>query len=171
MRSWLKVLLFPLLMASAAYAQQGKLTPDAVNGCVFNGTAPTLTTGQQATFQCDVNGNLKISGALAISNGSINTIPTQGASTEAAGTTSATPSAFTQVLPTNGNRLMCVVQNTATVPERVFLGATGSATSLAAVVVQAGGSFSCSDPGGTVATDAVQINSDTASQPFVVVSR
>lgn len=31
----------------------------SLSGCIYNSSAPTLTTGQQAGFQCDINGNVK----------------------------------------------------------------------------------------------------------------
>lgn len=122
-------------------------------------------------FKPNANGSININGAVAVSTGSINTIPTQGTSTEAAGTTSATPSTYTQVLPQAGGRLMCLIQNKSANVERIFLGTTGSATNGAALQLASGATFACSDAGGTVATDAIQINSDTASQAFVVISR
>ena len=36
----------------------GAISPAAVNGCVYNSTAPTLSNRQQTVFECDVNGKL-----------------------------------------------------------------------------------------------------------------
>ena len=34
------------------------VSPAAVNGCLYQSSAPTLATGQTYVFQCDVNGKL-----------------------------------------------------------------------------------------------------------------
>jgi hypothetical protein len=138
--------------------------------CAFNSSPPTVASGTAVWIQCDSSGHLAISGAIAISNGSINTIPTQSSSTQTSGTTSATPSTFTQVLASNSNRLACLVQNKSASVERIYLGTTGSATSAAAFLLQPNDTFSCTQ-GGTIAADAIQINSDTASQAYSVVTR
>lgn len=43
-----------------AYAVSTITTPAAVNGCVFNGTPPTLTDGQTAPLSCDSTGKLRV---------------------------------------------------------------------------------------------------------------
>lgn len=44
-------------------------TSSALAGCVYNTSAPTLTNGQQAAVQCDVNGNPKVSVVNTNANG------------------------------------------------------------------------------------------------------
>lgn len=48
-----------LTLGSAGLAlAQALVAPAAVNGCVYNSTAPTLSNRQQTVFECDVNGKL-----------------------------------------------------------------------------------------------------------------
>ena len=39
---------------------QSSRGPDSLPGCIYNSSAPTLTTGQSTTLQCDVNGRLLV---------------------------------------------------------------------------------------------------------------
>ncbi len=47
-----------LLGITVAVAQQK--SPDAVNGCVYNSSPPTLTDKQTTPFQCDSAGRLLV---------------------------------------------------------------------------------------------------------------
>ncbi|HYM33399.1 MAG TPA: hypothetical protein VEU47_19020 [Candidatus Cybelea sp.] len=64
MKRWLPVGIAVFVGALASLAAAQKTTPDAVNGCVFNNTPPTLSDKQNVPFQCDTNGQLKISGNI-----------------------------------------------------------------------------------------------------------
>lgn len=66
MKRLLALLLAVLLLPCIALADQfGSVTGgtagtlSSLDGCIYNATAPTLTTGQQVAAQCDASGNLK----------------------------------------------------------------------------------------------------------------
>lgn len=42
---------------------QNQTTPNVIPGCIYNATPPTLADRQQAVLQCDVNGNLRVTGS------------------------------------------------------------------------------------------------------------
>lgn len=50
------VSLITCLFSFGAQAQQ--TSPDSMPGCIYNVTPPTLSSGQQSPWQCDVNGKL-----------------------------------------------------------------------------------------------------------------
>ena len=98
----------------------------------------------------------------------LNPRPIQGApgtSTGASGSV-ITPNTFQQVFAANPARLGCIIQNTSTTVEDVFLGATGSAAIGSSLQLSPGAVFSCNAPG-VVVTDAIQITSATAGATFV----
>jgi hypothetical protein len=52
---------FALASAAVGYAiAASSRGPDSLPGCIYNATPPTLTDGQSAVLQCDVNGKLKV---------------------------------------------------------------------------------------------------------------
>lgn len=64
MKTFRPFLIAAALLALMSGADAGPSKPAAVNGCVYNSAAPTLSTGQTAPFQCDTNAQLKISGTI-----------------------------------------------------------------------------------------------------------
>lgn len=55
-------LLLALLFALVALPATAQRAPDSFPGCVYNATPPTLADRQVVPWQCDINGNLLISG-------------------------------------------------------------------------------------------------------------
>lgn len=103
-----------------------------LGGGVFNTTPPTLTTGQQAAFQLDSAGNLKIS--LAASS---DATPIPVSNSYDISSTSTAPSAATQaltaatdvtILSANTARKGLYIQNVSVTPCFIGLGAAASAT-------------------------------------------
>lgn len=83
------------------------------------------------------------------------------ASTVVSGTTSGTANTFTTVLAQNSVRKGCLIQNTSTSTEYIYIG-SGSATEAASYTIAPNSSFSCT-ASGLVIGDQVQIACSGAS--------
>lgn len=57
--SWFAWFAIGSVIIGYAVAQSAR-GPDSLPGCIYNSSAPTLTTGQSSALQCDVNGRLKV---------------------------------------------------------------------------------------------------------------
>lgn len=101
------------LSAYAAHAQVGKITPDAVNGGIFNSSAPSLSNGQPAPFQMDASGNLKVTSTGGGGGSTTITAPLGSATSPAAAVAVAVVSEVTQAVTNAGT---FAVQNTAATP-------------------------------------------------------
>src|SRR5574337_1292883 len=108
----------------------GQVAPQSrLGGCQYNSSQPTLTTTNQVAVQCDVNGNLRISGTVTATTGLVAVTPTDKSGTLTAGGTS-------QILAVaNPSRKSLIVQNPCTATgeniaaiEDVYINVTGSAT-------------------------------------------
>jgi hypothetical protein len=81
-----------------------------------------------------------------------------------------TANAFQSALAASPTRKGCLIVNTSTAVELVFLGAPASATAAKAIPLAAGQNFSCA-AGPVVVADQISITSATAGATFVVVSQ
>jgi len=50
-----------MVAAVVSYAVAQQTVPQAVNGCVVVGSAPTLSAGTQTVFTCNTSGQLRMS--------------------------------------------------------------------------------------------------------------
>ena len=93
-------------------------TSSELTGAIYNSTPPTLTNGQQVGLQTDVNGNLKVTGAISASNPSVGTT----------GTTA--PTSATEIgIVVSGNLVPISAANPAPVSATALPLPTGAATS------------------------------------------
>jgi hypothetical protein len=113
----------------------------------FNGT-----TWDQ--LQVDASKNLKVVAA-----------PLAVTSTDASGTV-ATGGTYQTVQASTAGRKGCLIQNPTTATEIVSIKV---GTMASPFTVPAGGTFSCSSPGGTVITDAITLTAATATHAFAAV--
>lgn len=118
-------------------------TTSMLGGLVYNSTAPTLTTGQQAALQGDASANLKVNLATALptgtnSIGNIGTVSTVTAVT-----------AITNALPSGSNTIGAVTQASGPWTQNLtqVLGAAPSATNALATQIATSGAYvSVSNP-------------------------
>lgn len=134
-------------------------TSSGLTGGIYNTSAPTLTNGQQAALQFDVNGNLKINSAVSATMAATPTTDRSGTIT--VGGTSQ------QVSASNAARKGMEIQNGSTATESLFINFGAAATN-----VPGGGSHEIT-PGGSWDTagrappsDAININAVTTAHAF-----
>lgn len=100
---------------------------------------------------------------------SIAPAPLGAASTTTSGTIT-TANTYQSILAADSARKGCLVQNTSTATELLFIGAPGSATAANSFTLAAGGTFSCAS-GSIVVTDQLSMTSSTAGSTFVAVKQ
>lgn len=100
---------------------------------------------------------------------SIAPAPLGSTSTTTSGTVT-TANTYQSILAADSARKGCLVQNTSTATELLFIGAPGSATAANSFTLAAGGTFSCAS-GPIIVTDQLSVTSGTTGSPFVVAKQ
>lgn len=133
-----------------------------------------LPAAAQNEFPTPQAGKAVVGVGILCPNASGQMIPCAGgggtATTTAASGTIAVTNTFQAALASSASRRGCVLQNQGTHTMFVFFGAIGSATTGTSLQVAPGQTVSCSNAGGLVLTDAVNVTG-TSGDAYVVDSQ